>query len=250
MSLTFFNWVQVIKKADDLPSNAKYLALYLSTFMNSEQDVAWPSMRTIAGETAMSTTTVQKYISVLEQNGYIVRRSSTRHVGTKKGTQLHNEYLINIPEKVCREMVHLLEGVSSGEGRCVISEGKVCQEVTHNSPLNKPQNRPCAESTQNGSSRSPTVTSVVDLYHETLCPPLPRVEKMTKARRGAINQRIREDLTELENWECYFEYVKKSDFLMGRAPATKGRAPFRASLEWLTKASNFAKVSEEMYHYG
>ena len=93
-----------------------------------------------------------------------------------------------------------------------------------------------------------TIPSVVDLYHTILCPPLPKVEKVTKTREGYIRQRIREDLTEMDYWRNYFEYVKQSDFLMGRAASTNGRPPFRADLEWLTKPANYAKVAEEKYH--
>lgn len=88
---------------------------------------------------------------------------------------------------------------------------------------------------------------IIDLYHEML-PSLPRVEKLTNTRKGYIRQRYIEDLPDLENWENYFHYVAQSDFLMGRAKPSNGRPPFRATLEWLTNPSNFAKVSEEKYH--
>jgi hypothetical protein len=35
---------------------------------------------------------------------------------------------------------------------------------------------------------------------------------------------------------------------MGRAPPQQGKPPFRADLEWLTKAANFAKIAEGKYH--
>lgn len=88
---------------------------------------------------------------------------------------------------------------------------------------------------------------IIDLYHEML-PTLPRVEKLTKTRQGYIRQRYIEDLPAMKNWENYFDYVSQSDFLMGKVSATNGRPPFRASLEWLTKPANYAKVAEENYH--
>lgn len=95
-------------------------------------------------------------------------------------------------------------------------------------------------------SRVP-VQKIVDLYHELL-PELPRVEKLTKTRIGYIQQRWREDLPDLNQWANYFKHVKRSDFLMGRTQPQNGRQVFRASLEWLTKPSNFAKVAEDRYH--
>lgn len=90
---------------------------------------------------------------------------------------------------------------------------------------------------------------IVDLYHEVL-PELPRVEKLTKTREGYLKQRWRQDLPSLEHWRHFFEFVRESDFLMGRARPSPGRPPFIANLEWLTKEGNFAKIAEEKYHHG
>ena len=91
------------------------------------------------------------------------------------------------------------------------------------------------------------VQEIVDLYHELL-PELPKVAKITDARKGYIQQRWREDLKELDHWRNFFNFVRRSDFLMGRTESTNGRKPFRADLEWLTRPSNFAKVAEDKYH--
>lgn len=88
---------------------------------------------------------------------------------------------------------------------------------------------------------------IIELYHAIL-PELPRVEKLTEKRRGQIRQRWQDDLTELEHWENFFAFVRRSDFLMGRKPGTNGRPPFRADIEWLTNATNFTAISEEKYH--
>jgi hypothetical protein len=98
------------------------------------------------------------------------------------------------------------------------------------------------------SNRVP-VSDIVELYHAKL-PRLPRVEKITDARRGSIKQRWREDLPTLEAWANYFDDVAASDFLMGRSTPTRDRPPFRADFEWLCKPSNFAKVLEGKYHNG
>lgn len=49
----------------------------------------------------------------------------------------------------------------------------------------------------------------------------------------------------LDWWRGWFEYIAKSDFLMGKA---KSDRPFRADLEWLVTFKNFAKVCEGKYH--
>lgn len=88
---------------------------------------------------------------------------------------------------------------------------------------------------------------IVKLYHEVL-PELPAVEKLTRLRRGYIRQRWIEDLQTLDAWRNYFADVRKSKFLMGRANGSGDRPPFRATLEWLCRPSNFVKVAEGNYH--
>lgn len=89
-------------------------------------------------------------------------------------------------------------------------------------------------------------TEIVSLYHETL-PELPKCVKLTKQRRGHIRQRWLEDLPALEEWKKYFELVKRSRFLMGKAPPRNGSPPFRATLDWLCKSENCVKVVEGKY---
>jgi len=89
--------------------------------------------------------------------------------------------------------------------------------------------------------------AILNLYHKTL-PTLPKVEKLTAKRKGYIKQRWLHDLPDLEHWENYFDFVKQSKFLMGKATPVNGRKVFMANLEWLTNESNFVKISEENYH--
>jgi hypothetical protein len=88
---------------------------------------------------------------------------------------------------------------------------------------------------------------IIDLYHECL-PMLPRVEKLTDARKGYIRQRWAQDLPNIDHWQNYFDFVSRSPFLTGQVEPKKGRPPFRADLEWLTRPGNYAKVAEEKYH--
>lgn len=106
---------------------------------------------------------------------------------------------------------------------------------------------PVAE-TASGSRPNIPVQAVVDLYHRLL-PMCPRVQKVTKARAGAIQSRWRSgDLPDLETWGDYFRYVADSPFLTGRVDPAPGRTRFVADLEWLAKESNYAKVYEGKFH--
>lgn len=92
------------------------------------------------------------------------------------------------------------------------------------------------------------VQAIIALYHEVL-PDLPRIVKLTDARRSQIRQRWNEGNQDMAGWRSYFEHVSASPFLMGKQPPRNGSSvPFVADLEWLTKAGNFAKVIEGKYH--
>lgn len=89
---------------------------------------------------------------------------------------------------------------------------------------------------------------ILNLYHEIL-PMCPQVKKLTKARSQQIKARWdSDDISNLEDWEGYFQLVAKSKFLTGRVDPMPGRKLFKADLEWLTKESNFVKVWEGRYH--
>lgn len=101
------------------------------------------------------------------------------------------------------------------------------------------------------------VQAIVEAYHEIL-PELPRVERITEARRAAIRQRWREWWAEkrwpdqaagLAEWQRFFRWIRGSAFLMGRSrPREAGKAPFIADLEWLMKSANHVRVFEGRYH--
>lgn len=89
---------------------------------------------------------------------------------------------------------------------------------------------------------------IIQLYHEIL-PECPRVKKWEGKRMVWLRARWREDPEHqrLEFWRAYFEFVRQSDFLMGRTEPAPGRRIFIASLEWLIKSDNFIKVQEGRY---
>ncbi len=84
---------------------------------------------------------------------------------------------------------------------------------------------------------------IVNAYHEIL-PELTRIKEWNETRRKLLKKRWSDDIKRqnLKWWEGYFEYVRKSPFLMG------DKTDFHADLEWLIKPSNFTKVIEGRYH--
>ena len=85
---------------------------------------------------------------------------------------------------------------------------------------------------------------IVALYHELL-PMCPRIRDWTPARQAQLRARWSEDAGRrtLDYWRRLFAYIAESRFLTGRAPSA-GKPPFVASLDWIVKAENFAKIRE------
>ena len=91
------------------------------------------------------------------------------------------------------------------------------------------------------------VADIVEAYHE-ICKDLPKVIKITPARRQAIRARWRNELPSLDDWRRFFAVVNESKFLTGRAPATGGREkPFLADIDFLIKQGNVVKIMEGKY---
>ena len=76
---------------------------------------------------------------------------------------------------------------------------------------------------------------------------LPQVVKRSPTLDGQIRQRWKDDIPELEQWDNFLDYIGQSKFLTGRTQSN-GRKPFRATLAWITKLENYAKIAAAEYH--
>jgi len=76
---------------------------------------------------------------------------------------------------------------------------------------------------------------------------LPKVVKVTNTLRGQIRQRWT-DIPSMAQWDNFFHAISSSTFLSGKAPPGNGRTqPFRSTLLWITKETNFAKIAAGEY---
>lgn len=89
---------------------------------------------------------------------------------------------------------------------------------------------------------------IIKIYHETL-PELTRVRVWGDNRAKMLRARWREDPRRqtLDWWRKFFEYIHRSDFLMGRSPPAPNRTTFMADLEWIIRPQNIAKIIEGKY---
>ena len=115
-------------------------------------------------------------------------------------------------------------------------------QVEDHQPAQKPSVPPCPHQ------------QILALYHELL-PELPRVKVWTGGRQQHLAARWRERWKDgfyatqsegLDYWRRLFSYIARCDFLLGKV-YVPGRKPFLASLDWIARAENFAKIIEQRY---
>ena len=97
---------------------------------------------------------------------------------------------------------------------------------------------------------------LIDLYHECL-PGLPPVRIWTSAsrvnnlaarwREMALDQGFQSEADGLDFFKRFFEFVGRSNFLMGLVNLKVG-STLGADREWITKANNFEKICDRKYH--
>jgi hypothetical protein len=89
---------------------------------------------------------------------------------------------------------------------------------------------------------------IVALYHQILCPPMPRVLTLSDARKASLKARWRNELPELEDWARYFKRCSTSPFLTGQTRPQQGRRVFVADFDFLIRPGTPIKVAEGKYH--
>ena len=239
------DWMEFVWTSD-IPSNAKLIAAYLSRYMNKNRDHAFPSLKTIEGETGLGHATVLKYLAALEGKEFLTRQKGG---GRNNVTYYHVRFPSYVDEaiKQVNSRPNLIINRSADEHKQVGSCAETGRLPTPNQQgINNINHKEDNSENLPVSTRCP-IKEIINKYHLIL-PELPRVQKITKTREGYIKQRWREDLTDLNQWGNFFRFVRNSDFLMGKIEPINGRRPFIADLEWLVRPSNFAKIAEDKYH--
>ena len=132
MTTSIIDWLEAIWKTD-LPSNSKYVAAYLRTYMNAKRDLCWPSVGRISKETGLSEQTVRRHLRSLEETEWLViERTLGGHFGET------NKYLANIPNWFMDEN---FTGVSPVHPTPVTVAPLPLQPLQSNIQLNKQDNK-------------------------------------------------------------------------------------------------------------
>jgi len=119
----------------------------------------------------------------------------------------------------------------------------------------KPETNNKEKDTTSSSPAGPTkapgkvpIQAIVDAWNtHSIAHGMIQCIKITTTIRGQLRQRW-SDLDTLEKWNNFFDHIGMNDFLAGRAAPGVGRSkPFRSSLLWVTKETNFAKIAQGEY---
>jgi hypothetical protein len=124
-----------------------------------------------------------------------------------------------------------------------------CHEASRNVTLDKDKSREDKDITTTSTrvDQCP-VAQLIGLFAIN-APSLVQPRIVPDAVKAQISARWRESEKHqsLDFWRDFFAYCETSDFLAGRTDGRGGK-PFRAGLEWIVKASNFAKIINGNYH--
>ncbi len=101
VGIKHLDWISLILETE-LPAYSKMLAMYLSTFMNKHQDIAWPSHSRIQKQLSINTSTVCKYLKLLEEEGWIIRETGNSTKTTR--------YIVGFPKSI-EQAVKEINGV-------------------------------------------------------------------------------------------------------------------------------------------
>ncbi len=131
-----------------------------------------------------------------------------------------------------------LEEGKGREGNTIVS----LADASDSPPAGGPGDESSDETSPEDSIPDCPQQGIVRLYHEVL-PGLPPVNEWTAQNAENLRTRWRSapDRQDVAWWRGFFEYVRKCPFLMGE------KTDFQASLGWLVKAGNFAKVLNGQY---
>lgn len=82
---------------------------------------------------------------------------------------------------------------------------------------------------------------------------LPQCSYPTEARpKSTMARQIRKlwqtELSSINHWRNYFDYLQQSDFLMGRTNGSPEHANWQPTLEWVTKPTKYTKIYDGDYH--
>jgi hypothetical protein len=224
-------------KQEIKPSSLKFVLVALAD--NATADgMAWPSIKALCEKTSQDRKTVIASLDKLEEMGIISdsgkRTGATGQVKVYRFNSTENGTVPKTEQyRISHETVPFFRGNSTENGTRNL-KGTIKEPTSNTDVLlvadSDPPKCPHQE--------------IINLYHRIL-PACPRIRDWTATRAKALKARWCENKEHqsLAYWEALFRYIARCPFLVGKS----GARPFFASLDWICKAENFAKIREGRY---
>lgn len=270
---------------EDIPMVEKFVAMALADAANDE-GVAYPAVATIALKCSCSERSVQKSVKALCAKG-LLRKRDRQDRSSFYIFVLDNLPLIERERRRKERGPHSdMTGApdspdlfGTGESRSLTGAPRsLTGERGAPRTINEPSIEPSIEilgdlrspapPIDDGDSRIEEAESIDDGSQPALAehietrwrdlklkhPGIAAVRKIDDGLKHQIELRAKQHAqtgqTAIDVWNEALDAVGRSDFLTGRAPPGKGRdAPFRLSLGWLSKATNFREVIGGKYEH-
>lgn len=124
-----FGWRSAIVESDLIPS-VRLTALVLSLHMSERGDSCFPSIATLAAETAQSESTVKRSLTALESAGWITRERARRPNGSDTSTR----YTATVPQHLTRPVDNSVEDEGVGGHGGLPGGSTVDGGVAHGGP--------------------------------------------------------------------------------------------------------------------
>lgn len=244
----------------DLSQSARLVAVMLLYHVNRRTGMCYPSLATLASACGVSPTTVKSAIAELRDAGFI----SWESIVPKNSKSKVNHYNLLFPMWSESDQLtdHIADQSVDQTTDQSVDWSKSGYEPYKPIEPKKPKNT----YVEQGALHAPVAAKastcdcpqqeLVAMYHEIL-PELPRVRVWDGQRAKNMASRWRQWMnakrqdgspcyTDRESglvyWRRFFEYIRESSFLMGNA------GKWKASLDWIVKAENMAKIIERKYH--
>lgn len=139
IGLKHIDWSGLVLSTE-MPNLSKLIVLYLSRFMNKEQDVAWPSQARMEAEMSISKNALNNHLNLLESEGWIKRERGD----SKTNTRYHISFPVKIEKALAivnKGSTQEVLGSTSEELRSTSEALDVVPEKHTNRQLNRQTNR-------------------------------------------------------------------------------------------------------------
>lgn len=228
-------WLSAILETD-LPSPAKMLALYISTYMNKERINAWPSLSTTSKHTGLSLRTVMRHFKLLEQLGWINRKKGNSYQTTKYQIQYPNSKIINITDRLPRDIQTLGKVTQTlGRVREELEQGqndpRVGSERPTNQQYNQQKNQQLLLEEKNTLPKEKNIISnITSKSKNNITPDITsKKRKSTKFKKPTIEEistYCHERHNEI-NPEQFFDFYETKGWMVGKSPMKNWQAAVR-----------------------